>query len=317
MRKKPKIAIVIPNWNGRELLRNCLESIKKNTSHSNYEIVVVDDASTDGSVEMVKKEFPDVRLIRNKENLGFPKACNRGIKYASEKCNPDYILSQNNDTEIIQNDWLERFIEVAEYDDEIGIVGCKVILPSGELQHAAAWVKPWEWSFVELGDSEKITEVDVIAGQAFLIKREVIEEIGLLDEGFSPFLWEEYDYCARAKKAGYKIVFDPKVTIVHYGRASIKRKGEDFIFFINMRNKVRFMLLNFPLKWIILETPYDILSLFLEKKDQRVGLTPTNVKLRRNFSKKLGLFLKAYWVNLKNLKEIVGKRKNRTAKIWY
>jgi len=317
MKKNPKIAIVIPNWNGRELLRNCLESIKKNTSHSNYEITVVDDASTDDSVEMVKKEFPDVRLICNKENLGFPKACNRGIKYALEKCNPDYVLLQNNDTEIIQKGWLESLIAVAEHDDEIGIVSCKIIQPSGELQHAAGLVKPWEWSWAELGDQEKITEVDVVTGQAFLMRKEVIEKIGLLDEGFSPFLWEEFDYCIRVKKAGYKIVFDPKVTLIHHGKASIKKKGEDVIFFVDKRNKVRFMLLNFPLKWIILETPYDILSLFLEKKDQRIRLTPTNVKIRRNFSKKLGLFLKAYWVNLKNLREIVGKRENRTTKIWY
>jgi len=317
MRKNPKVAIVIPNWNGRELLRSCLESIKKNTSYPNYEITVVDDASTDGSVDMVKKEFPDVRLIRNKENLGFPKACNRGIKYALEKCNLDYVLLQNNDTEIIQKGWLEALIEVAERDGKIGIVGCKVIHPNGELQRTAGFVKPWKGNLVELSDNEKITEVDIVGGQAFLIRKEVIGKIGLLDEGFSPFLWEDSDYDIRVKKAGYKIVFDPKATLIHHGGASIKKKDKNAGFFVYKRNKIRFMLLNFPLKWIILETPYDILSLFLEKKDKRVGLNLTNVKLRRNFSKNLGLFSKVYWVNLKNLREIIGKRKNRTAKIWY
>ena len=316
MIKKPKIVIVIPNWNGKGLLRNCLETIRKNTSYPSYEILVVDNASKDDSVEMVKKEFPGVWLICNKENLGFPKACNQGIKCALEKYDPDYVFPLNNDMKIIQKGWLAELVEVAERDDRIGVVNCKMIYPDGRLQYAAGWVRPWgEWSWAEMSDPEKIVEVDVIGGQALLIKREVIKKIGLFDEGFSPFMWEDFDYCFRVKKAGYKIVSNPKVTLIHYGKASIKKKGEDFTFFIRGRNKIRFILLNFPLKWLILETSYDILLFFLEKKNPKVGLTLTNVKLRKNFSKKLVFFLKAYEANLKNLREIVWKRKNRTMKI--
>jgi len=297
--KKPLVSIIIVNWNAKEMLRNCLNSIRENTTYPNYKIVVVDNGSTDGSVEMIKKEFPHVQLIQNKENIGFAKANNQGIKSIES----DYYFLIGNDTEVTKN-WLTSMIEVSESDSKFGITGCKLIFPNGRIQHAGAWVKIHgvEHCLREKGD--KLRQVDYVTGAAFLIKKEVIDKIGLLDEGFSPFYYEDSDYCVRARKAGYKIIYNPKTAIIHHTAYSMKKQSLPFVYFIKEKNRIRFILLNFPLPWLILRVPYEI---------RRFGATLAG--LYGETSQMLPLFVKAWLVNLKGLKEILRKRRCRTMKI--
>lgn len=314
MKKIPQVAIVIVNWNGRELLQRCLSSIEKNTQYPNYRIIVVDNGSTDGSVQLIEEKFPNVHVIRNRENLGFSRANNQGMKHAL-KTGASYIFLLNNDTEVVQEDWLGTLVDALGRDEKIGILGCKVFYPDGRLQLSAGWMGPLEWKFITKAPEESI-EVEVVNYCAALIKKEVIERIGLLDEGFSPFFWEEYDYCARARKAGFKIAYHPAAAITHYGGTSIKKKEDDFRFFNYRKNRIRFVLLNFPLAWLPWAIIFEFLSLFLEKKTPGVRLTPMNIALRRGAARRFGLFLKTLRVNLRNLGEILQKRRNRTMKIW-
>jgi len=312
MRKTPSVVIVILNWNGKNWLRNCLKSIRKNTKYTNYKIFVVDNGSADGSIEMVKKEFPIVQLICNKENLGFSRATNQGIKRAL-KNGADYVFLLNNDMEIIQKDWLKNLVETAESNDNIGIVESNTLLFCDKITFSA------RQSFEERYNlsSEKTREVDLVGGGLALIKREVIEKIGLFDEGFSPFWGEDCDYSARTKKAGYKLVRNPKVAIIHYPHKAISEIDDDYKFFIRVKNWLRLMLLNSPLRSLIKMVFVKFLLVSLKKKDDRSRVAITVIKLPESFSRKLFLFLKACWVNLKNLREILEKRRNRSMKIWF
>ena len=309
MRETPSVAIVILNWNGKNWLRNCLESIRKNTAYTNYEIIVVDNGSMDGSVEMVKKEFPNIQLIVNKENLGFSKANNQGIKHAL-KNGAKYVFLLNNDMEIYQKDWLKNLVEAAEGDDDIGIVESNAILLDDVASPARLRSLEKQYSL----SPEKIREVSIIGGGIALIKREVIEKIGLFDEGFSPFWGEDCDYSARTKKAGYKMVRNPKVAIIHYPHKTLIEIDDYYKFFIRIKNGLRLMLLNSPSLTLIKIAPLKFLSVFLKKKDEGSRVAIPNIE---NFPRKLFLFLKACWVNLKNLREILEKRRNRSMKIWF
>ncbi|MDI6856339.1 MAG: glycosyltransferase family 2 protein, partial [Candidatus Thermoplasmatota archaeon] len=177
-----------------------------------------------------------------------------------------------------------------------GIVGCKLLYPNGRIQHAGARISIKELSHygvgeVDRGQYNELKEVDYVTGAALMIKREVIDKIGSLDEEFSPAYFEEVDWCARARKAGYRVVYDPNATLLHYEGISKKKCKEEYLYFISRKNFVRFMLLHFPLSWIMLRVSYEARMLPLKS------------------ARKLKLFLRAYLLNLKNLREILKKRR--------
>jgi len=119
----PKISIVIPNWNGQRFLADCLDFLSK-INWPDYQVIVVDNGSTDGSSEFIRNDFPQVILIENRENRGFASACNQGIKWGL-KCGADYVLLLNNDT-VVAPDFLTKMAEAAEADEKVGIVGAKI-----------------------------------------------------------------------------------------------------------------------------------------------------------------------------------------------
>ena len=143
MSLNPEVCIIILNWNGKELLKDCLSSLLKLTGYPNYKVIVVDNGSTDGSLEYVKKNFPQVDVLPLDKNYGFAKGNNKGIKYALKKYKPRYILLLNNDTKIIQRDWLTKLVETAESDKKIGIVVPKLIYTDGRIQHIWTIVNPY------------------------------------------------------------------------------------------------------------------------------------------------------------------------------
>ncbi len=195
-------------------------------------MILVDNGSTDGSIERIQKEFPDYKYILNEENLGYSKAMNIAIKYALSK-GADYIFPLNNDARIKDEGCFEELINFAESDSKIGIVGPRFIFPSGSYQPSAynifmpsivyLFLPNALANFILFGFGRqfyKTKEVLWVSGM-FLIKKKLIENLGLFDERF--FMGgEDVDYCLRARKKGWKIIYFPKKTLIHKGGESRK-----------------------------------------------------------------------------------------------
>ena len=236
------LSIIIVNYNVKEFLKNLLHSIHKATQNLSIEIIVVDNASDDGSVEMIKEKFPDVILITNEKNLGFGKANNIGLKKARGK----YILLINPDT-LVAEDTFIKLIEFFEAHPEAGMAGCKILNPDGTLQLACRRSFPGPWtSFTKVTglsnlfpksklfarynltylDENQTYEVDAISGSFMMLRKEVYEKVGGFDEQF--FMYgEDLDLCYRVQKAGYKIYYVHTTQIIHYKGESTKRSSLD------------------------------------------------------------------------------------------
>jgi len=228
----PELSIIIVNYNTRDLLKSCLRSVFKNKDKLKLEVIVVDNGSTDGSPEMVKKESPRVRLIENEENLGFAKAVNQGIKRAKG----EYILLLNSDV-IMKSGALREMLNFAERHPLAGIIGGKLVGPDGSIQ-ASVYHFPTilravrEFWFGQKDAYQKYAPqvdkpaiVDAVTGAAMLIPKKIIDEVGLLDERYFMY-FEDLDYCRRVKKTGYRTYYLPQVEFVHYHGASGKEIPE-------------------------------------------------------------------------------------------
>lgn len=224
------LSVIIPSFNQRKLLKACLVSIFKETQKISFELMVVDNASNDGTPLEVQKNFPQVLLLQNKSNLGFAKACNQGARAAKG----DYLLFLNQDTEI-RDRALEKMVNFMEKNQEVDISGCKLLNQDGSLQPSVGFFprlsKIFFWAFF-LDDLPvlnrlikpyhqeaksfytKTREVDWVTGAFLLTKKKVFKEIGGFDERFFMYA-EEVDFCFRAKKVGFKVFYTPEATIIH------------------------------------------------------------------------------------------------------
>ncbi|MGB9706634.1 MAG: glycosyltransferase family 2 protein [Microgenomates group bacterium] len=254
--KKIDLSVIILNYNTKDLLKDCLRSIRNSQlAISNYEVMVVDNVSTDGSVEMVKKEFPWVKLIVSKKNLGFAGGNNLGVCQAKGR----YILFLNPDTIVMPNTFREM-IKFMDSHPNVGAATCKIELPTGKLDEACHRGFPTPWSaFCHFSGLEKlfpkskifagyilgwkplgkIHEIDSGTGAFLLVRRKVGEALGWWDEDY---FWygEDLDFCYRIKKAGWKIYYVPKVKIIHYkGVSSGIRKESQQIAKVKKETKIR------------------------------------------------------------------------------
>jgi len=245
------LTISIISYNTRDLLKECLNSIGQNSQGIDYEIIVVDNNSSDGSIDMVRAEFPEVRLIINKENVGFARANNQAIKRGKGR----YVLLLNSDT-VIVSDALRKMVNFMQNNPQAGVVGCRKLNPDLTVQPSVGTLPSlWKtclsffgvkwlltspkkrklvaeflgpflgrsiYSYLDWyrGDNKKVRSVDFVTGACFLIRREAINQIGLLDENFFMYL-EDADWCLRVKQAGWKIY-------VYEGAQVIHRVGETF-----------------------------------------------------------------------------------------
>ena len=319
MENEKSVAIIIVNWNQKGRLAACLTSLHDKTAYTNYRAIVIDNGSADGSVQLIKEMFPWVDLIALNENTGFSVANNKGINYALIKFTPEYVLLLNNDTEIVQADWLGKMVTSAESQSDVGIVGCKLVYPDGKTQYIGtkasfkglSWINPQsEHNLPETFD------VDSVLGACFLIKREVIDKIGLLDVGFSPFVHEETDYCFRARKASYKSQMLLTVRVVHYFRVSVEKIGSVYAEFVVRRNFVRFMLLNFPIKWLIKRKAIEVRILvgcFVARN--KWGLLPFELRTDEDLLVHLKIYIFSWFYNIERLREIIQKRQNREKRL--
>lgn len=231
-------SIIIVNWNTKELLHNCLESIYDRAGEVDCEIIVVDNASSDGSVDIVKKQFPQVIFIENNENRGFATANNQGIRIARGR----YILLLNSDT-IVCDAGIEKTVQYADKRPEAAVIGCQVWENSETIQMTCFRFPSILALFSETFALNKIfkknrffgrermlwwgrdteRQVEVVSGMFMLVRREAIDEVGLMDESY--FLYcEEADWCYRFSKAGWKILFWPGAKIIHVDGGSHSSK---------------------------------------------------------------------------------------------
>lgn len=242
----PKVAIIILNWNRKEDTIECLESLK-NITYSNYEILLIDNGSTDGSVECLKKRYPEIELVENETNLGYAEGNNVGIRRAMGK-GADYVLLLNNDT-VVDQDFLGELVTVAESDLMIGFVGPKVYYYNYEgrkdiINFAGGNLNMWKgkaWHIgineIDRGQYDRIKDVDYIEGSCLLANKEMLIKIGLLDQVYFAY-WEDNDLCKRGYAVGYRSVFVPMAKIWH--KTSASNIGTVKLYYLT-RNRIWFI----------------------------------------------------------------------------
>lgn len=227
------LSIIIVSWNTSTVLAQCLTSIYANPSRRSFEVLVVDNASTDDTVPMIHERFPTVHLICNTENVGFARANNQGIVDARGQ----YILLLNSDT-VIVGDALDQLCDFMETTPDAGIVGARLLNPDGTLQESCypePTVARELWRLFHLDilhafgryhmddwDTTAPRRVDVLLGACLLLPREVLSQIGLLDDEYFMYS-EEVDLCQRVRTQGWSLYWVPAAVIVHYGGQSTQQ----------------------------------------------------------------------------------------------
>ena len=240
MKRQIELSIIILQYNTKDLLANCLNSLKTVKNELSFEVIVVDNGSTDGSIEAVKNKFGWVKLVENGENLGFAAGNNRAKPYARGK----YILFLNSDT-LMEKGTLKATVEYLKANKDAGALTCKLVLANGELDKDARRSFPTPWvSFTHLVlhldkmfptsplfskywygyiSPEKTHEVDAIQGAYLLAEKGLLDKLGWFDEDY--YLdGEDIDLCWRIKELGLKIIYYPKVSIIHLKGASKGKK---------------------------------------------------------------------------------------------
>ncbi|MGQ9778132.1 MAG: glycosyltransferase family 2 protein [Thermodesulfobacteriota bacterium] len=233
------LSVIIVNWNAKELLKACIESIYRNAGHILLEIIVVDNASTDGSQGMIKELFPRAVLIENKRNLGYSRANNIGFNYSKGK----YLLFLNPDT-LVPEKTLEKAFLFMEENKDAGIVGCKHLNSDGSFQPSAFGFIPLASIFAYILGLNKLIKISwlkklsktrtvgYVQGSFLLIRREIFQEIGGFDENF--FLYgEDVDLCKRVWDLGRKVYYYPDIFIIHYLGGSSRNNPETLKHFIS------------------------------------------------------------------------------------
>jgi GT2 family glycosyltransferase len=233
------VSILILNYNTRQLTINALRSVYQSETPSSYEVILVDNASIDDSIQHIQDEFPEVILIQNQENVGFAIANNQAMRIAKGR----YVLLLNSDT-LIQPDTLETMLHFMDNHPEVGAAGCKLVLQDGTLDKACKRGFPtpsasFYYAFgisklfphiprfnqYQLGykDPDDAYPVDCLVGAFMFVRRTTIDQVGMLDEEF--FMYgEDIDWCYRIKQAGWVNYYYPKTQILHLKGASSRRK---------------------------------------------------------------------------------------------
>ncbi len=231
------VSVLIVSWNTRELLAACLDSIRKSEAPCVQEVIVVDNASADGSPEMIETRFPDVKLIRSGANLGFAKGNNMAMRHALGS-----MFALVNSDALVHPGCLETLAEYLDQHPEVGLVGPRVVGGDGLLQRSCrhlpgvwntlcralaldrAFGGRWIFSGYEVSPAQHavLHEAAVLSGCFCMARRSAVEQVGGLDERFF-FYGEDIDWCRRFKQCGWKLMFVPQATATHFGGGSTSK----------------------------------------------------------------------------------------------
>lgn len=302
MKKQPQVCIVIVNWNGGEKLWQCISSLVKITKYKNYKTIIVDNGSTDGSPEKIEKNFKDIAVIKTGKNLGFTQGTNLGWTYAFKNFNPDYICDMNNDIITVQKDWLDVMVNALESNENYGICGNKLLSPDQTLQLLYLG-RPIIDKEPDNGQYDFTKEVPAVGGANMLIKRSVIKHLGSLDENFF-YGPDDIDFCLRAAKANFKIIYTGFSKSIHLGSYSYVTASKDFIF----PHQTYGMML-FAFRWDsigkkALMVLNQFVRCFFTRRDINYGRSITNIHFHKTFMFRLKHFFPALYNALRNYKSV-------------
>lgn len=279
--------VVIPNWNGADMIGACLESLARQSLK--HEVVVVDNGSTDDSAMLIKKRFSKVTLLEFPDNAGFAGGVNRGIRYALEQ-GADYVALFNNDA-VADRDWLKHLVAEAEVHQEAGIVASKILRDDKLLLDSTGdFFTIWGLPFprgrnqTDEGQFDKDVELFGASGGASLYRTELFRQIGLFDEDFFAY-YEDVDISFRAQMAGWKVYYQPKAEVYHKVSGTSSKMG-DFARFHSAKNFLLLYARNMPTRLYWKYLPLFTLQL---------GRMATTSIARRKF----GVFLKGSWAAVK------------------
>lgn len=259
-----KISIIIPNYNGEKYIKDCLDSLSKQ-SFTDFEIIIVDNASTDNSLNIIEENYPNIKLIKMHKNYGFSIAVNRGIK----ESRGEYVVLLNNDTVVFEH-WLYNLIDTIEKDSKIFSVSSKMIRygekdkidDAGDEYCLLAWAyKRGDGALVE--KYSKDSEVFSSCAGAAIYRKKIFEEIGYFDENFFAYM-EDVDISYRAKVYGYKNIYSSKAKVYHIGSATTGSKYNNFKVKLAARNNIYVVYKNMPLIQLIINIPFIFLGFLIK-----------------------------------------------------
>lgn len=269
----PDTTILILTWNARHFLPACLETLFAQ-DYPHFTVMVLDNDSTDGTPEWVRTHYPAVQVVENRRNLGFAAGNNVGLRQTQTP----FVVLVNPDVELAP-DWLTQLLAPMRQDATIGIVGCKIYEPGGTiLQHAGGYItQPQALSGHyglgerDRGQHDEPREVEYVMGAAMAIQQEVVQSIGLLDEGFFLY-YEDVDYCERARKAGYHVAYIPGAHLIHH-ESSTTQRGSAFYYGHTHAGRWRYMLKHYTAEQLQSATvPAELAWLAQRGREERLGL---------------------------------------------
>lgn len=247
-------AVVVLTWNGGDPAMRCLASLAA-LRPAPDQVLVVDNASADGTPERVAAQFPAVTLLRNDSNLGFSGGMNVGIAALLAQAEaPDAVVLLNQDAEVDPG-WLGAIVAPLAADAGVGAVGCKIRYPDGTLQHAGVtldWPRTLArhvgWHEADRGQHDAPAGVDYVTAAAVALRADALRAVGGFDEGYAPAYFEDLDLCARLRRAGYAVRYEPAATLVHQESTSLRDELVRSAHY--NRGRLRFVLKTFPLDQI-------------------------------------------------------------------
>ena len=247
-------------------MRDCLDALLAQ-DYPDFEVIVVDNASSDGSADFVAEKYPQVRLVCNERNLGFAGGCNVGLRAAAG----DVLVLLNQDT-VVQPGWLNALASVLD-DPGVGVAGCKILEADGvtlshcggSLELVSAQTQHYGADELDEGQYDKAVDVDYVTGAAFAVRRDVLDRIGLMDERFFPGYYEDTDFCLRARKASFRIRYVPDAVVIHHVSASTRQHWVRRRFYY-YRNRLLFLFKHL--------SPSQILTEFIPAERERILLLP-------------------------------------------
>ncbi len=267
-----KVSIITSTYNSKKMTLAYLKELYK-LNYKNLEVILIDDASNDGTYEAVSKRFKKVILIRNKVNLGFGKSNNKGIR----KATGDFIILLNNDVLFPDKDLINTLIKVYNSHKKVGMIICKVIGYDGRIQN-------------KINNVDTEHELNLSGGPLMFFKSSVLKKVGGFDEDFSPAYFEDIDLSLRLRKKGYKLIYTPKTHIIHKGGGTTKGRT-DFFYKSIFKNGIQFSIIYMDLPYFLVFTTREL--------------------LRAIYRHKFLIYAKSWFYNIKMLKRLLEKRKNR------
>ena len=295
------ISVIVLNYNGRGFLDGCLTSLASQT-YSDFEVIVVDNGSRDGSPDYIEENYPWVRLAKNDENLGFAGGTNVGIRAAKG----EFVITLNNDSRA-DSRFIEELIKPMA-DPEVGVCAAKMLFPDGRINSAGICISrsgaAWDRGMFEpdRGQYEFVEEVFGACAGAALYRREMMDEIGLFDEDFFLYL-EDVDLAFRARLAGWKCIYVPGARVIHHhgGTAGV---GSDLAVYYGNRNIVWYPIKDFPFRLLITSLPFIVA--------RNLAVIPYYALRGQG-----GVILKSKLDALKGVVKMMGKRKDVVRRVDY